>query len=245
MVVRTGLHTSMGSMMRQISYNSAPSTPRFIKVRCCRLAQRSALACLLARTGILANQVAAPYICVLHTVKALLFCRQTWPVSMTSWCFYKLTGLPCSVGRTVLTSVKKLHVCVMPFPSTYLEKSSISVSMPCVWNRTSPLRQCHLVYCNQFLVYRTVTSLAHVTRHTHCSIPCNRAKHRAVTKPRAGTSLHSYHKATWQASMLHSLTASATAQPCNMNTSNNAYRDSMACAVVPLYRSILCRFSGF
>lgn len=31
-VVRTGLHTSMGAMMRQIVYNSRPSMPRFIKV---------------------------------------------------------------------------------------------------------------------------------------------------------------------------------------------------------------------
>lgn len=32
MVARTGLHTSMGSMMRQIFYNATHSTPRFIKV---------------------------------------------------------------------------------------------------------------------------------------------------------------------------------------------------------------------
>ena len=32
MVVRTGLHTSMGAMMRQIVYNSRPTMPRFIKV---------------------------------------------------------------------------------------------------------------------------------------------------------------------------------------------------------------------
>lgn len=32
MVVRTGLHTSMGAMMRHIFHNATPSTPRFIKV---------------------------------------------------------------------------------------------------------------------------------------------------------------------------------------------------------------------
>lgn len=32
MVVRTGLHTSMGSMMRQIVYHTTSDTPRFIKV---------------------------------------------------------------------------------------------------------------------------------------------------------------------------------------------------------------------